>query len=44
MGRRGRMIGVFEGVLVVMMCMEEGNFLYMTNARLTDKLYGLREY
>lgn len=43
MGRRGRMIGAFEGVWVVMMRMEEGNFLYMTNARLTDKLCGLRE-
>lgn len=34
MGRRGRMIVVFEGGLVVRMCMEEGNFLFITNARL----------
>lgn len=33
MGRRARMTGVFEGAWAVMMRMEEGNFLYMTNAR-----------
>lgn len=39
MGRRGQIVVVFEGVWVVVMCMEEGSFLFMTT-RLIHQLYG----
>lgn len=41
--RRGRIVGVFEGVWVVMMRMEEDSFLFVANARLILQLYGLRK-